>query len=115
MAKKLITIAIPTDFPPYGFVGTDLQAAGPGHRHGQLIAAKLGVKVELVPVTSANRIPYLQTQEGRPRHLHARQERRAREGDRLHVAYSPFFQAVFAPKSAGVEERRPTWPARRRA
>ena len=24
LAKKQITIAIPTDFPPYGFVGTDL-------------------------------------------------------------------------------------------
>ena len=28
MAKKLITIAIPTDFPPYGFVGTDLKPQG---------------------------------------------------------------------------------------
>lgn len=27
----------------------------------KLIADKLGVKVELVPVTSANRVPYLQT------------------------------------------------------
>jgi hypothetical protein len=25
MAKKQIQIAIPTDFPPYGFVGTDLK------------------------------------------------------------------------------------------
>lgn len=24
LARKQITIAIPTDFPPYGFVGTDL-------------------------------------------------------------------------------------------
>jgi polar amino acid transport system substrate-binding protein len=28
MAKKTITIAIPTDFPPYGFVGTDLKPQG---------------------------------------------------------------------------------------
>ena len=28
MAKKLIRIAIPTDFPPYGFVGTDLKPQG---------------------------------------------------------------------------------------
>ena len=60
-AKKLITIAIPTDFPPYGFVGTDLKPQGLDVDMAQLIAAKLGVKVELVPVTSANRIPYLQT------------------------------------------------------
>ena len=36
MAKKVIVIAIPTDFPPYGFVGTDLVPQGPRHRHGQL-------------------------------------------------------------------------------
>ena len=28
MAKKSITIAIPTDFPPYGFVGTDMAPQG---------------------------------------------------------------------------------------
>ena len=28
LARKQINIAIPTDFPPYGFVGTDLQPQG---------------------------------------------------------------------------------------
>ena len=27
MAKKSISIAIPTDYPPYGFVGTDMTAS----------------------------------------------------------------------------------------
>ena len=61
MAKKTITIAIPTDFPPYGFVGTDLKPQGLDIDMANYIGAKLGVKVELVAVTSANRIPYLQT------------------------------------------------------
>src|ERR1700759_5476991 len=61
MAKKSITIAIPTDFPPYGFVGTDMAPQGLDVDMARLIAARLGVAVELVPVTSANRIPYLQT------------------------------------------------------
>ena len=52
LAKKTLTVAIPTDSAPYGFVDIDM---------ARLIAAKLGVKAELVPVTSANRIPYLQT------------------------------------------------------
>src|SRR5687768_11317285 len=60
-AKKLITIAVPTDFPPYGFVSTDLKPQGLDVDMAQLIASKLGVKLELVAVTSANRIPYLQT------------------------------------------------------
>ena len=58
---KLIKIAIPTDFPPYGFVGIDMAPQGLDVEMARLIASKLGVKVELIPVTSANRIPYLQT------------------------------------------------------
>ena len=61
LAKKQINIAVPTDFPPYGFVGTDLKPQGLDVDMAVYIGAKLGVKVELVPVTSANRIPYLQT------------------------------------------------------
>jgi polar amino acid transport system substrate-binding protein len=61
LAKKQINIAIPTDFPPYGFVGTDLKPQGLDIDMANYIGAKLGVKVELVVVTSANRIPYLQT------------------------------------------------------
>src|ERR1700743_832980 len=61
VAKKSIAIAIPTDFPPYGFVGTDMAPPGLDGDMARLIAAKLGAAVELVPVTSANRIPYLQT------------------------------------------------------
>ncbi|MEN9538930.1 MAG: hypothetical protein RLZZ126_1165, partial [Pseudomonadota bacterium] len=61
MKAKKITIAIPTDFPPYGFVGTDLKPQGLDIDTANYIAAKLGVAIELVAVTSANRIPYLQT------------------------------------------------------
>ena len=59
--SKLIKIAIPTDFPPYGFVGIDLQPQGLDIDMANYIGQKLGVKVELIPVISANRIPYLQT------------------------------------------------------
>ena len=57
MAKKLIVIAITTDSAPCGFVGTDLKPQGLDVDTAELIAAKL----ELVSVTGANRIPYLQT------------------------------------------------------
>ena len=62
LKAKEIKIAIPTDYPPYGFVGTDLKPQGLDVEMANYIGAKLGVKVELIPVTSANRIPYLQTQ-----------------------------------------------------
>jgi polar amino acid transport system substrate-binding protein len=103
LAKKQITIAVPTDFPPYGFVGTDLKPQGLDIDMANLIAAKLGVKVELVPVTSANRIPYLQT---RKADLVISTLGKNPEREKVvdfAAAYSPFFQAVFAPKGVVVK------------
>jgi hypothetical protein len=57
LQKKVLAVAVPTDSAPYGFVGTDLQPQGLDIDVARLIADKLGVKLELVPVTSANRIP----------------------------------------------------------
>ena len=103
MAKKTITIAIPTDFPPYGFVGTDLQPQGLDVDMANLIGAKMGVKVELLPVTSANRIPYLQTKKA---HLVISTLGKNPEREKVidfTAAYSPFFQAVFAAKSLPIK------------
>ena len=103
LAKKSITIAIPTDFPPYGFVGTDMAPQGLDIDMARLIATKLGVKVELVPVTSANRIPYLQT---RKADLVISTLGKNPEREKVidfTIAYSPFFQAVFAPKNVVIK------------
>ena len=105
MAKKLITIAIPTDFPPYGFVGTDLKPQGLDIDMANLIAAKLGVKVELVPVTSANRIPYLQTKKADLVISTLGKNPEREKVIDFTAAYSPFFQAVFAAKSRGHQGR----------
>ncbi|MBI5720499.1 MAG: transporter substrate-binding domain-containing protein [Burkholderiales bacterium] len=99
LAKKVIQIAIPTDFPPYGFVGTDLQPRGLDIDMANYIGAKLGVKVELVPVSSANRIPYLQTKKA---HLVISTLGKNAEREKVidfTAAYSPFYQAVFAAKA----------------
>jgi len=103
LAKKTITIAIPTDFPPYGFVGTDLQPQGLDIDMANLIATRLGVKAELVPVTSANRVAYLQTKKA---DLVISTLGRNAEREKVidfTVAYSPFFQAVFGPKTIAVK------------
>ena len=103
VAKKLVTIAIPTDFPPYGFVGTDLKPQGLDIDMANLIAARLGVKLELVAVTSANRIPYLQT---RKADLVISTLGKNAEREKVidfSAAYSPFFQAVFAPKGTAIK------------
>jgi len=103
VAKKQITIAIPTDFPPYGFVGTDMVPQGLDIDMAGLIAAKLGVKVELVPVTSANRIPYLQTKKSDLVISTLGKNPEREKVIDFTIAYSPFFQAVFAAKSLPVK------------
>lgn len=106
MGKKLITIAIPTDFPPYGFVATDLKPQGLDVDMANLIAAKLGVKAELVPVTSANRIPYLQTKKADLVISTLGKNPEREKVIDFTAAYSPFFQAVFAPKTLAIKG----WP-----
>ena len=103
IAKKSITIAIPTDFPPYGFVGTDMAPQGLDVDMARLIAAKLGVAVELVPVTSANRIPYLQTHKADLVISTLGKNPEREKVIDFTAAYSPFFQAVFAPKSLSIK------------
>lgn len=103
LAKKQISIGVPTDFPPYGFVGTDLKPQGLDVEMANHIGAKLGVKVDLVPVTSANRIPYLQTKKADLviSTLGKNPERMAVID--FTIAYSPFFQAAFAAKGVAIK------------
>ena len=103
MARKQINIAIPTDFPPYGFVGTDLKPQGLDVDMANLIAAKLGVKVELVPVTSANRIAYLQTKKADLVISTLGKNPEREKVIDFTSAYSPFFQAVFAAKTVSIK------------
>jgi polar amino acid transport system substrate-binding protein len=103
LKAKEIKIAIPTDFPPYGFVGTDLKPQGLDIDMANYIGAKLGVKVELLPVTTANRIAYLQTKKA-----DLVISTLGKNPDREKVidftaAYSPFFIAVFGPKTIAVK------------
>ncbi|MDZ5460272.1 transporter substrate-binding domain-containing protein [Azohydromonas lata] len=103
LARKSINIAVPTDYAPYGFVGTDMVPRGLDVDMAQLIAARLGVKAELVPVSSANRIPYLQTKKvDLVISTLGKNPEREKVID-FTAAYSPFFQAVFAPKSLPVK------------
>lgn len=92
-----LRVAVPQDFPPFGSVGTDLKPIGYDIDTAKLIADKLGVQVELVPVTSSNRIPYLTTGK-----VDLVISSLGRNPDRekvidFSVAYAPFFNGVFGP------------------
>ncbi len=103
MKAKKITIAIPTDFPPYGFVGTDLKPQGLDIDMANYIATKLGVAVELTAVTSANRIAYLQTKKADLVISTLGKNAEREKVIDFTAAYSPFFQAVFAAKTLNVK------------
>ena len=103
LKAKEIKIGVPTDFPPYGFVGTDLKPQGLDVDMGLYIAQKLGVKAELVAVTSANRIPYLQTKKADLVISTLGKNPEREKVIDFTAAYSPFFQAVFAAKTVNIK------------
>lgn len=103
LKSKTVKIGIPTDYPPYGFAGLDMQPQGLDIDMAKLVAEKLGAKVELVPVVSANRIPYLQTKKvDLVISTLGRNEERMKVIDFSH-AYAPFYQGVFALKDLQIK------------
>ena len=102
MKAGVIKVAVPQDFPPFGSVGADMAPKGYDVDMANLIGKQMGVKVELVPVTSANRIPYLQTKK-----VDIVISSLGKNPDREKVidfsnAYAPFFNGVFGPKDMPV-------------
>jgi polar amino acid transport system substrate-binding protein len=101
-AAGVLRVAVPQDFPPFGSVGSDMAPQGYDIDMAALIAEKLGVKLELVPVTSANRIPYLQTNK-----VDLVVSSLGKNAERELVidfsdAYAPFFNGVFGPAEIAV-------------
>jgi len=54
-----IKIGMLVDFPPYGLMNEQNQPDGYDADVAKLLAKNMGVKLQLVPVTGPNRIPYL--------------------------------------------------------
>lgn len=101
--KGVLKVAVPQDFPPFGSVGADMQPYGYDIDMASYLAQKLNVKLELVPVTSANRIPYLQT-----RKVDLVISSLGKNPEREKVidfsnAYAPFFLGVFGAESVALK------------
>jgi polar amino acid transport system substrate-binding protein len=103
LSAGTIKIAVPQDSPPFGSVGTDGEPQGYDIAVAKLIAEDLEVELELIPVTSTNRIPYLQT--GRAdlviSSLGATPER-AKSIYFSSTPYAPFFSGIYGPAAAEV-------------
>jgi polar amino acid transport system substrate-binding protein len=93
--NRTLRVAVPQDFPPFGSVGIDLKPVGYDIDTAKLIARQLGVGLEIVPVSSANRIAYLTTKK-----VDMVISSLGKNAEREKVldfssAYAPFFNGVF--------------------
>ncbi|MBK6613147.1 transporter substrate-binding domain-containing protein [Ottowia sp.] len=99
----VVQVAIPQDFPPFGSLGTDLTLQGYDIDMARLVAQELGVKVELVAVTSTNRVPFLTTGKA-----HLVISSLGKNAERAKVidftqAYAPFPKSVYGPKEMAIK------------
>ncbi|MGB5445967.1 MAG: transporter substrate-binding domain-containing protein [Psychromonas sp.] len=100
--RGVLKVAVPQDFPPFGSVGTDLKPQGYDIDMAAYLAQEMQLKLELVPVTSANRIPYLQT--GKVDLVISsmgKNPEREKVVD-FSSAYAPFFLGVFGSENEEV-------------
>src|SRR5690554_1922955 len=61
MKQQTLRVAIDLNAPPYGMKDAGLKEVGSDVETAKLLAESLGVKLEIVPTTQANRIPFLLT------------------------------------------------------
>jgi polar amino acid transport system substrate-binding protein len=103
MAAKVIKVAVPQDFAPFGSAGLDLKPQGYDIDMANLIAKALGVKAEIIPVTSANRIPYLETHKADIVISSLGKNAEREKVIDFSIAYAPFFSGVFGTKDLAVK------------
>jgi polar amino acid transport system substrate-binding protein len=103
LSKGEINIGLLIDVPPYGTVNADQQPDGYDADVAKLMGKYLGVKVNLIPVTGPNRLPYLIT--GKVDLLIATfgiTPERAKQV-LFSIPYSAIENSVFAKKDSGIK------------
>jgi polar amino acid transport system substrate-binding protein len=101
-ARGVLKVAVPQDFPPFGSVGTDMQPRGLDIDMAQLVADKLGVKLALTAVSSANRIPFLTS--GKVDLVISSLGKTAEREEVISFStkYAPFYMGVYGPKDIAI-------------
>lgn len=102
LASGSIKVGVPENFPPFGSVGKDFKHEGYDVDVAKLIAEDLGVKLELVPITSKQRIPYLTS--GKVDLVISSMGANPSRAKSIWFssAYAPFFSGAFASKSINI-------------
>lgn len=103
--RGVIRIAVPLDYPPFGTIAPDLSPLGYDIDTAHYLADGLGVPLELVPVTSANRVAYLVS--GRADLVISSLGKTAERAQVIDfsIPYAPFFYGVFSA------DEEPMWPS----
>lgn len=97
-----VRIAIPQDSPPFGSMGTDGQPQGYDVEVAKLVAEALEVEPELVPVTSKNRVPFLQSNKVDMviSSLGATPERA--KSIYFSIPYAPFYSGIYSTSGVSI-------------
>lgn len=101
-ASGVIKVAVPQDFPPFGSASKDMSVQGYDVDMAKYIADKLDVDLKLIPVTSANRIPYLKTGKADLIISSLGKNPERQKVIDFSNAYAPFFLGVFGSKDVVV-------------
>ena len=98
----MLRVAVPEDFPPFGSIDQRLKPQGYDIEIARYLAKSMGVSLQLIPVTSANRVAYLQTQKvDLVIASLGKNKARAAVID-FSQAYAPFYLGVFSRQSQPI-------------
>lgn len=98
-----LRVAIVTDYPPFGSINPQMKPEGYDIETAELLARHLGVKAELVPVASANKIPFIQVQKADVLLNIGHNAERAKVVD-FSEPYAPYYIGVFGPAEIKVSQ-----------
>ncbi|MEO1602814.1 MAG: transporter substrate-binding domain-containing protein [Pseudomonadota bacterium] len=102
LSAGTVKIAVPENFPPFGSLGADGEHEGYDVDVAKLIAEDLGVSLELVPVTSDQRIPFLETDRVDLVISSMGANPQRAKSIWFSSAYAPFFSGAFAGSNKAI-------------
>ncbi len=98
-----VKIAIGENFAPFSSLGDEGDYVGFDVDVAKLIAEELGVELELIPVTSKQRIPYLETDKADLVIASMGANPGRAKSIWFSSAYAPFFSGAFSSESSKIE------------
>jgi polar amino acid transport system substrate-binding protein len=102
LASGTIKIGVPENFPPFGSLGAEGEYVGYDVDVAKLIASDLEVELELVPVTSKQRIPFLETDKVDLVISSMGANPSRAKSIWFSSAYAPFFSGAFAASAMDI-------------